>query len=44
MESSFISIFDNYFMLLDFRSLQMSGNNGELGGVDLLLLVVMVRF
>ncbi|WP_233709384.1 hypothetical protein [Borreliella bavariensis] len=35
VESSLASIFDNYFMLLDFPSLQVSGNNGELGGVRL---------
>ncbi|WP_268825488.1 hypothetical protein [Borreliella garinii] len=33
MQSSLASIFDNYFMLLDFPSLQVNGNNGELGGV-----------
>lgn len=33
VESSLASIFDNSFMLLDCPSLQVSGNNGELGGV-----------
>uniref|UniRef100_UPI001AED5E02 hypothetical protein n=1 Tax=Borreliella garinii TaxID=29519 RepID=UPI001AED5E02 len=29
----FANVFDNYFMLLDFPSLQVNGNNEELGGV-----------
>lgn len=42
VESSLASIFDNYFMLLDFPSLQVSGNNGELGGVRPSPIVVMM--
>ncbi|OJH14663.1 hypothetical protein [Borreliella bissettiae] len=33
VERRLVSVFDNYFMLLNFRSFKVSGNNGELGSI-----------